>query len=116
MKKDVNVILVPKDKCPLDVLADMQERIRNSWIFLHRNAVNKLRETADETREIAFGSYMCWKGTDEYPSTLLTFDSDLVGTCRGVWSQVTAIIASDINFASSLDPKYIYFLKMEVDE
>ena len=30
MKKEV--IIVPEDKCPLDVLAEMGERTANAWI------------------------------------------------------------------------------------
>lgn len=48
MKKEV--ILVPKDKCPLDVLAEMGERTKNAWIFLHQNATEKLKKTADECK------------------------------------------------------------------
>jgi len=40
MKKEV--ILVPKGKCPLDVLSQMGERIRNSWIFIHTNVYKHL--------------------------------------------------------------------------
>lgn len=43
MKKKVT--LVPKDKCPLDVLAEMKERTANAWIFLHHNAVEKLQRS-----------------------------------------------------------------------
>ena len=72
MKKEV--ILVPKDKCPLDVLAEMGERTKNSWIFLHQNAVDKLTITADESREVFFGFVFYWKSTKESPETSLKVD------------------------------------------
>ena len=108
MKKEV--ILVPKDKCPLDVLAEMGERTKNSWIFLHQNAVDKLRRTADEICEIAVGvNSFYWKSTEEFPETILRFDIS-----RGVWSKVTRITADDIAFKiTSTDPEDIYFLKMD---
>ena len=41
LKEDINMkkeeIIVPKDKCPLDVLSEMGERTKNAWIFLHYN-------------------------------------------------------------------------------
>ena len=108
MKKEV--ILVPKDKCPLDVLAEMGERTKNAWIFLHQNAVDKLRRTADETCEVAVGVYRFdWKATEEFPETILRFDIS-----RGVWSKITSITADDIAFKiTSADPEDIYFLKMD---
>ena len=65
MKKEV--ILVPQDKCPLDVLAEMGECTRNSWIFLHDNVVDKLHSTADESHihEDDY-VYLCWHATKDY--------------------------------------------------
>lgn len=50
MKKEVT--LVPKDKCPLDVLADMEERTADAWIYFHENAVKKLEKSCDIYEEI----------------------------------------------------------------
>ena len=39
---------MPHDKCPLDILSEMGDKTQNAWIFLHRNAFEKLRSTADK--------------------------------------------------------------------
>ena len=39
-------IIVPKDKCPLEVIAEMGEQTQNAWIFLNKDAINHLRDTA----------------------------------------------------------------------
>lgn len=105
MKKEV--ILVPKDKYPLDVLAEMGERTKDSWIFLHDNVVSELHKTADYIEE---GEYqeLVWSAPDKYPATIL--DIEIVGT----WHKVYRILADDIAFIyEPKDPEDIFFLKME---
>lgn len=108
MKKDV--IIVPKDKCPLDVISELGEKAANSWIFLHKNAIEKLKETADE--EYFISNFVCkllWKETENYPQTMLRYD-----ILKGVWTKIARIDADDIAFkCTSEDPDYIYFIKME---
>lgn len=108
MKKEV--ILVPKDKCPLDVLAEMGEKIQNSWIFLHKNAAEILYDTADDIllREEGFRD-VSWKETEQYPETNIKVQSSVL-----VWLKVYEINASDIAFTISPDdPEDLFFLKME---
>ncbi len=65
MKKEP--ILVPKNKCPLDVLAEMGEQTKSAWIFLHRNAVEKLISLAENHfihQNIGF-QVLSWNATDE---------------------------------------------------
>jgi len=105
MKKEV--ILVPKDKCPLDVLSEMGERIRNSWIFLHDDAVRKLETTTDYIEEKGYQE-LVWSATEKYSQT--TLDIEIVGT----WHKVYRIIAEGIAFEyEPQDPEEIYFLKMD---
>lgn len=104
MKKEV--IIVPKDKCPLDVLTEMGERTKNSWIFLHDNAVSKLEQTADYIEE---GEYreLVWSATEQYPAT--TLDIEIGGT----WHKVYRIMADDIAFEHEpQNPEDIFFLNM----
>lgn len=104
MKKEV--ILVPKDKCPLELLAEMGERIKNSWIFLHDSAVSKLKTTTDYIEENSYWE-LVWSATEKYPAT--TLDIEIAGT----WHRVYRIIAEDIAFEHEpQDPEDIYFLKM----
>ena len=104
MKKEV--ILVPKDKCPLDVLAEMGERTKNSWIFLHDDAVFKLEITADFIEETEYRE-LVWNATEKYPAT--TLDIEISGT----WHMVYRIDADDIAFTDEpQDPEDIFFLKM----
>lgn len=104
MKKDVT--FVPKDKCPLDVLADLGERTKNSWIFLHDNAVGKLTKTADCIKEDEYLE-LVWSATEKYPAA--TLDIEIAGT----WHKIYRIIADDIAFEHEpQDPEEIFFLKM----
>lgn len=110
MKKEV--ILVPKDKCPLDVLAEMGEQTKSAWIFLHRNAVEKLTSTADDhlVHMHCNSQQFYWEATDAFPDTLLWIEihSDTV------WLKVYRIEADDIAFKLPADnPDDIIFVKMD---
>ena len=110
MKKEI--VIVPKDKCPLDVLADMGEATSNSWIFLHKNAIKKLNSIADKYHADVIGQTQeCfWNATDKFPETTIKIELCVVKT----WLQVLSINADDIAFKErSDDPDNIFFLKME---
>lgn len=112
MKKEV--ITVPKDKCPLDVLAEMGEQIKDAWIFLHRNAFEKLKNSdgvsGEEERKL--GLYvLTWEATEKYSETRLITD---LGGLSADWTIILSISASDIAFnILSEDPEEIFFLKMD---
>lgn len=108
MKKEV--ILVPKDKCTLDVLVDMGERTRNAWIFLHKNAIELLCDTADDVLLKEEGVLdVFWNKTDTYPETNI-----IIQAYKPFWSKVYEIKANDIAFTISPDdPEDIFFLKRE---
>ena len=110
MRKEV--ILVPKDKCPLDILAEMGKETRNAWIFLHRNAVNKLISSADLTVIDAKFYELHWEATDEVPETKVIIRAEV-----GVdWLQILSIEADDIAFKErNADPADILFLRMSSD-
>ena len=109
MKKEV--ILVPKDKCPLDVLAEMGEQTKDSLIFFHENVVEKLKKTAQEVEEKSADDCqyesLYWHGTEEYPDTTVEIED------RGVWREVYFIDADDIAFGVDVDdPENLFFFKM----
>lgn len=110
MKKEV--ILVPKDKCPLDVLAELGEKTRHSWIFFHQNVMEKLVSMPDKSF-IADSDTVdfCWEATKDYPETrLITSGEPFVNS---QWYTVYRIIAEDIAFsAPNCDPEDMFFLKM----
>lgn len=111
MKKEV--ILVPKDKCPLDVLAEMGERTKNSWIFLDTSALQKLLLSDGckpwYRKHDTLTATLKWEATDEYPETSVLME---VPTPRG-WGKILSIKAEDIAFTISTDdPEDIFFLKM----
>ena len=107
MQKEVTI--VPKDKCPLDVLAEMGGRVSNSWIFLHKNAVEKLWITADIIDKFPLIIQMQWAQTPKYPATLLS-----IINLNEEWFKVSKINATDIAFKiAPSDPEQIFFLKME---
>ena len=87
-----DVIIVPKDKCPLDVLAELGSKTGKAWVFLHTTAIEKLLKTADTVD--CFGSFQIeWKETEKYPATTI-----LVEDTKKDWSRVCRINASDIAF------------------
>lgn len=108
MKKEI--ILVPKDKCPLDVLAEMGERTRNSWIFLHENAYQHLLESEGASHmAVANMVSISWKATINFPETTVMCE---VPSPEG-WGKILFIEAEDISFLRPVeDPEDIYFLKM----
>lgn len=110
MKREVTI--VPKDKCPLDVLAELGDRTKDAWIFVHSNVVRKMGQTADYDRLDGNNiKIFYWNKTAKYPATTLFLDTN-----RKIFNYflVTAIEASDIAFKLMLDePAEIFFLKME---
>lgn len=114
MKKEV--ILVPKDKCPIDVLAEMGERIRKSWIFLHANAYEHLLESRGV-------SYSTFDNMNAAQNTLIKLEATAIRPetdifcevpSRNGWGKITRINASDIPYGiPPSDPEDIFFLKME---
>lgn len=111
MKKEI--IFVPKDKCPLDVIAEMGERTKESWIFLNFNAVEKLQHSdgvsCEEGRKQGT-LVLTWKATEAYPETRIVVDICGLNT---EWKPIISISASDIPFTlMPVDPEDIFFLKM----
>ena len=111
MKKEV--ILVSKDKCPLDVLTEMGERTNESWIFLHINAVQNLQHSDGvswkEGRKQGTLD-LTWKATETNPETRIIVD---ISGLETAWKPIIFISASDIAFKlMSVDPEDIFFLKM----
>ena len=105
------VIIVPKDKCPLRFIAEMEERVNNSWIFLHKNVLEKLISSADhhETDSPSLGkgsNYLFW---EKSPSR------ELATRSGNIWFPVEIIIDNGINFIWQPvdDPEEILFLKMD---
>lgn len=108
MKKEV--IIVPKDKCPLDVLAEMGEQTKNSWIYLHKNAFDKLKSEDCSIRQSFTFYELYFKETKDYPKTTIRIS----GFNAGVWFTILSISADDIAFKNrAIDPEDIFFLKME---
>ena len=103
------VTIVPKGKCPLNVLSEMGDKTANSWIFLHKNAIEKLRSTADSVDGFGCIIALHWKATAEYPSTLVWINNS-----NEEWVKILRIKADDIAFDyEPSDPRHLYFLKME---
>lgn len=112
MKKEV--IIVPKDKCPLDVLAEMGNRTENAWIFFHLNAIEELQQSEgfsyEEGRKV--GTLVFTReATEDHPKARIVID--VCGT-QTEWKSVILISASDISFdLMPIDPEDLYFLKMD---
>lgn len=118
----MNVITVPKNKCPLDMIAKMGEDSRNAWLFLDHNCKEDLFQKADDviTGE-GSSSYegmthtLVWAATDQFPETklvieLFTGHEDFIGT----WA-VKQIVADDIAFEKrTAIPTEVYLFKKEM--
>ena len=110
MKKEVT--LVPKDKCPLDVLAEMEERTANAWIFLHDNVVENLQKSCDEYHLLYRGIRLKWNATKNVPDTSVLINRDILGGVH--WNFVYFIDADNIAFNyRSFNPDELIFLQME---
>lgn len=110
MKRET--LLVPNDKCPLDVLAELGERTKNSWIFFHYNVIEYLWQTTKvETGHTTYIMFE-WEATKDSPKKLL-YTEEFFGTAK-VWMKVLRIDANNIAFSlPPEDPENIYFLKMD---
>lgn len=109
MKREVTV--VPKDKCPLDVLAELGERTRNAWIFLHSNAVEKIESIAGDCRTPPFSVFQDYSYFADFPETSIQIELNHDGR---PWLKVYRIKSGDIAFnLPADDPSEIFFLKME---
>lgn len=103
---------VPKDKCPLDFIAELGAQTAISWLFLHKNAIEKLCKTADSFSGHIGRRRLTWEATEKYPRTVLEYDDS--GVAGYTWFNILYIEASDIAFRRSPStPAYLFFLEME---
>ena len=118
----MNIISVPKNKCPLDIIAEMGEDSRNAWLFLDHNCKEDLFQKADDiiTREGSsfyegMTHTLVWAATDQFPETTLVIElfagcEDLIGT----WA-VKQIVADDIAFEKRTPiPTEVYLFEKEM--
>jgi len=92
------MIIVPEDVCPLNVLAEMGEQTKNARIFLHRNVMEKLKQTADSVKEIPKYVEYFWNETEKYPKTILDVEKNELECLR-----VYRIYATDIAFSMEVE-------------
>lgn len=108
MKKET--LFVAKDKCPLDVIAELGELTANSWIFLHRSALDKLINSANYITNVSAYKMLEWSKTDNYPKTVVK----TLNLSSAIWIRVHSIDAANIAFKiCSSAPDYIFFIAME---
>ncbi len=111
MKRET--IIVPENKCPLDVLAEMGEITRNAWIYLHENAVEKLlSETPNSFNDQECSLYFTfgWNATEKFPDTSISISQQTFGE----WRLIYKIKADDISFKALVkNPEDIFFLQMK---
>ncbi len=113
MKKEV--IIVPKDKCPLDVLAEMKEQTYAVGILFSVIALNKLMSTADRCEELDDSAYLLsWNATENFPKTTIVVVSEPSEIPNIIEYRAVFINADDICFRSQWDDRTVdYFLTME---
>lgn len=102
------VILVPKDKFPLDVLAEMGKETKKAWIFLHQKVVDNLFATANRITQTFSTNVFIWvtSQSDVVLRFVQGFDTN--------WYSVSEIQSENIAFKKRPSvPDEILFLKME---
>lgn len=106
----MNVILVPRNKCLLDVLAEMEERIENAWLFINDDVVMKLEEDCLLIEcMINEEIFMYWQATENNSRTSLSLK-----TAYGEWFFCSSISAEDISFTVPAPvPNDVFFIMME---
>lgn len=108
-------LFVPADKCPLDFLAEMGERIQNTWIFADESVIQNLKKSdgvIDKQHGLR-GHLLTWEATEEYPETKIIYDI-FYGTG---WYVLVEIEAEDIAYKAIgkvREPNAIIRLKMAV--
>lgn len=111
------VIIVPKDKCPLNVLAEMGEKTYDAGILFGNTAIHKLTRTADRVEELDFTSYLLsWNATKDFPKTTIVVveEESSIDPYIGYHHRAILICANDIRFKHQLDNRTVdYFLTME---
>ncbi len=109
------VITVPKDKCPLDVLADMGEKLLGVGILFSVTALNKLKGTADRCEELDSTAFLLyWNATVKFPQTILIVVSEPSEVYGLIQYRAIYINATDISFRRQWDNRTVdYFLTME---
>lgn len=110
MKKQVTI--VPNDKSPINVLAELKKRTSNSWIFLHENVVENLKERKSILEELTYCIYLTL--IEEINSIETKIEIAIETEVLGEWKPVYWIDSEAIEFTiQSHDPEEIFFLKME---
>ena len=107
MKK--KVILVPKDKYPLEILSEWEERFTDAWIFLHQDLVHKFESSSDSCEFV--GHYFIelkWSVTENFPATFISIDE-----CHGKWCLLYCIKKNNTLEYACSDLEEIFFLQME---
>lgn len=106
-------LFVPTNKCPLNFLAEMGERIQNTWIFADESVIQNLKKSdgvIDKQHGLR-GHLLTWEATDEYPETKVIYDI-FYGTG---WYVLVEIEAEDIAYKAIgkvREPNAIIRLKM----
>ncbi len=106
-------ISVPRGKCPLDILAEMGEKLYGQGILFSRKSVERLKEIADRYEKLddtAF--FFSFNATKEVPQTTIILVGEQFKQPLGLHYRVVYIHADDISFRYQLDGRCIdYFIE-----
>lgn len=110
-------LIVPRDKWSLDVLAEQEEKLRNTWIFLHNSVWSQLGMSEGAITIHRASSpenmYMEWETKGEQPKTKIAHSDDIRFPR---WYLLTYASVNKITFgniARVRNPKEVVFVKME---
>lgn len=103
-------IEIPRDMCPLDVIAEMGEKAEGCGIFLSNSVMRKLIKSEGSIMENHDGDVvMIWSATDKHPETKIVVRKSSFTD----WNLIIRIEAEDICFKKiPPDPEKLVFLTM----
>lgn len=107
-------ILLPKDKCPIDVISELKDSAVNAWIFFDNNCTCWLRTRGCNVETDRINKLktitMHWESTENSPETTICIQE-----YSKDWYTVLFISAEDILFKERTEtPTEIYLLKKEI--
>ena len=112
----INVVDVPVNTCPLDVLSKMGEEIRGSKLLFNLASFNKLTQSADLFEKIGESYFLSWDATEDFPQTSVIVEVEYLNDCNytGYVYHAVYINATDICFCTQWDDcpnEYLFVLE-----
>ena len=112
----INILDVPVNTCPLDVLSKMGEEIRGSKILFNSPAFAKFAKNVDTFEKVGQSYFLSWNATERFPQTTKVIEVEYLtdNNYTGYVYHAVYINASDICFRTQWDDcpnEYLFVLE-----